>query len=254
VNWNEVVDRVTPHVVKIETPEGHGTGFLCLYNADKSVLGIATAHHVIAHAHRWMEPIRLTQYPSGKSAMLQALATRVIWTAPQNDSALILLSKSEVSELELPEKAIPLMPIEKRLPIGNEVGWLGFPALGESANMICFFSGTISAWQAEKKAYLVDGVAINGCSGGPVVFSTPADGVQIVGAISAYMVNRATGEALPGLAVAQDVSYFNTVAGHIKSIDEARKQQEQQEQEKRQSAPSSSPSTESGEDATSFKA
>ena len=30
--WNTIVDKVEPYVVKIETPSGHGTGFLCLYN------------------------------------------------------------------------------------------------------------------------------------------------------------------------------------------------------------------------------
>jgi hypothetical protein len=28
MNWNEIVDRVTPFIVRIETPDGHGTGFV----------------------------------------------------------------------------------------------------------------------------------------------------------------------------------------------------------------------------------
>jgi hypothetical protein len=39
------------------------------------------------------------------------------------------------------------------------------------------------------------------------IYSTATDGVHIVGTISAYMANRATGEVLPGLSVAQDVSW-----------------------------------------------
>jgi hypothetical protein len=241
VNWSEVVEKVTPHIVKIETPNGHGTGFLCLYNTDGSYVGIATAHHVIDHAHKWLQPIRLTQYPSGKSVVLAATANRAIWLEPQNDSALIIVHRSAVEGIDLPAKALPLLPTDSRLPIGNEVGWLGYPALGSSANTVCFFSGTISAWQDSQKAYLVDGVSINGCSGGPVVFSSPADGVQIVGAISAYIVNRATGESLPGLAVAQDVSYFNDAAVQIRSIDEAVAKQQKQEQEKRLAVPDPTP-------------
>jgi hypothetical protein len=38
--------------------------------------------------------------------------------------------------------------------------------------------------------------------------------------VSAYHVNRATGEALPGLLHARDVSHFHGVAGHVRSIDE----------------------------------
>lgn len=245
VNWNEIVDKVTPHILKIETPGGHGSGFLCLYNHNATYLGIATAHHVIGHATKWLEPVRLTQYPSGKSVLIQASKDRVIWANEQNDSAVMIVPKDHVSALDWPDSVLPLLPIEKRLPIGSEIGWLGYPALGP-ANMVCFFNGIVSAWQDSQNVYLVDGVAINGCSGGPVVCPTSADGVQIVGALSAYIANRATGEALPGLSVAQDVSYFIKVAEHVKTVDDARKQQEQQERERRQAGnnPAPSPSTE----------
>ena len=36
MSWDESIERVTPYIVKIEAPRGHGTGFLCLYNEDKS--------------------------------------------------------------------------------------------------------------------------------------------------------------------------------------------------------------------------
>jgi hypothetical protein len=114
------------------------------------------------------------------------------------------------------------------LPIGVEVGWLGFPAI--VSNTLSFFSGNISARQENRSAYLIDGVAINGVSGGPVLYSTPTEGVQIVGIISAYMANRNRGDALPGLSFAQDVSHFHGVTGQIRSIDEARKKQQQAEQ------------------------
>ena len=86
-----------------------------------------------------------------------------------------------------------------------------------------FFCGNISARQESRKAYLIDGVAINGVSGGPVIHGNEADGIQIVGTVSAYQANRATGEALPGLLIAQDVSHFHDVASTIQSIDEADK-------------------------------
>ena len=94
------------------------------------------------------------------------------------------------------------------------------------------FAGNISARQEWRHAYLIDGVAINGVSGGPVMYSTEAEGVQIVGSISAYVSNRATGETLPGLAIARDVSYLHDTISKIKSLDEASKQKkEQQSQE-----------------------
>jgi len=29
--WNQIVEKIKPYVVKIETPAGSGTGFLSLY-------------------------------------------------------------------------------------------------------------------------------------------------------------------------------------------------------------------------------
>ena len=97
---------------------------------------------------------------------------------------------------------------------------------------MCFFSGCISARREERKAYLIDGVSINGVSGGPVFYSTETDGVEIVGIVSAYKANRATGSSLPGLLIAQDVSHFHGVIQHIKSIDEARKKKQELKEEK----------------------
>lgn len=144
------------------------------------------------------------------------------------DSAVILMP---MGTLKLPQELIPLRPVEHRLSIGVEVGWLGFPAIGRGENTLCFFAGNVSAWQDQRRAYLVDGVAINGTSGGPVLYSTPTDGLQLVGAVSAYIVNRATGEALPGLSVAQDVSHFHEITNQIRSIDEANKKKAKIEQE-----------------------
>lgn len=234
MNWDEVVQKVTPYVVKIETPRGHGTGFLCLMNEDKSLLGIATASHVVTHADAWQEPIRVHHYMSGSTAFLKE-ADRFIFNDKEKDSAVVLVP---VSMLKLPQTLVQLSPIKDRLPIGTDVGWLGYPAV---THTLCFFSGNISAVQQGLHAYLIDGVAINGVSGGPVIYSHPTDGVQIVGSISAYIANRATGEALPGLSVAQDVTHFHAVAASIKSVEEARKKKAEDIVEKQQS--SDQPST-----------
>lgn len=215
MNWNEIVEKVTPHIVKIETPEGHGTGFLCLYNGDKSLCGIATAYHVVQRAHLWQQPIRIAHHSSGGSAFLRE-GERFILIDELNDSAVVIFTSSH---LVLPSEPIPLFPTESPLPIGIEVGWLGYPGI---AQILCFFAGNISARDEMRHAYLIDGVAINGVSGGPVIYSTPTDGIKIIGTISAYMSNRATGEALPGLSIAQDVSHFHATVSHIRSLDEAR--------------------------------
>ncbi|MGA9039743.1 MAG: trypsin-like peptidase domain-containing protein [Terriglobales bacterium] len=225
MNWDAIVEAVTPVVVKIETPSGHGTGFLCLYNEPRTFCGIATAYHVVKHAEQWQEPIRITNYATTTSAFLRE-TDRVIFSEQEKDSAVILIS---TGQLNFPEEPIQLLPTDQRLSLGMEVGWLGYPAMASAT--LCFFAGNVSAWQDFRRAYLIDGVAINGVSGGPVIYASPSDleggtSPLIVGAISAYYANRATGETLPGLSIAQDVSHFHNIITQIKSWDEAEKQKQ----------------------------
>jgi hypothetical protein len=53
MNWDQIVSKITPHIVKIETQTGYGTGFLFLYNEDQTLCGIATALHIVGHADDW---------------------------------------------------------------------------------------------------------------------------------------------------------------------------------------------------------
>ncbi|MEF8708478.1 MAG: serine protease [Candidatus Accumulibacter propinquus] len=229
MNWDQVVKKIAPHVLKIETPTGHGTGFLFLYNDAKTWCGIATAEHVVSHADNWQQPIKIHHPHSGKTVFLKQ-DERVIYRDWKTDSAVILFFKGD---LQIPESPIALLPMGSVIDIGSEVGWLGFPSV--APHDLCFFSGNISARQEYRNAYLVDGVAINGVSGGPVLHLTGTEGVQIVGTVSAYSANRATGEVLPGLAIAQDVSHFHDVANHVHSIDEANKKKQEFESQQQSS-------------------
>jgi hypothetical protein len=215
MNWDNAIKVVTPHVVKIETPTGYGTGFLALYNYDRSWCGIATAAHVVSHADEWQEPIRIRHEASGTVQFLKSEG-RVIYIDYMNDSAIVLFLNSD---LKLPEAVIGLLPTGTPCEIGIDVGWLGYPVI--EASTLCFFAGTVSARQETRRAYLIDGVAINGVSGGPVFHCDSPDVIQIIGSISAYHANRATGEALPGLLRAQDVSHFHQVLQHVQNIDQA---------------------------------
>ena len=237
MNWDQVVQKVTPHIVKIETPTGYGTGFLYLYNADRSWCGIATSAHVVSDADEWQKPIRIRHQSSSDVVFLQS-EQRVIYIDWNTDSAVILFFKGN---LQLPEVPITLFPVASTIGIGVEVGWLGFPAI--ESYTLCFFSGNISARQEFRNAYLIDGVSINGVSGGPVLYLTETEGVQIVGTVSAYQANRATGESLPGLLIAQDVSHFHNVLQHVQSVDEANKKKRDFEEAQKalESEPSEQP-------------
>jgi len=214
MNWEQIVEKVAPYIVKIETPTGSGTGFLCGYNAEKTYCLIATAFHVVKEADEWQQPLKIHNSSFDKQVFLQE-SQRFIFTDYKTDSAVIFCP---CSDLTFPEGLIPLRPMDVPISVGTEVGWLGYP--GIAAYTLCFFSGNISAKQ---DGYLIDGVAINGVSGGPVMYSSATEGIEFVGVITAYHANRLTGSALPGLSVAQDVSHLHGVIQRIKSVDEAKR-------------------------------
>lgn len=228
MGWDEVVDRVSPYLVRIETPECFGTGFLCFYNLDKSWIAIATAAHVVSRADEWQQPIRIRYQDQSQVSFLNT-PDRVIYLNPATDSAVILFPNL----LGFNQDGIPLLPASTDLPIGTSIGWLGYPAI--ASQTLCFFGGTVSAIQrnigsAHVRSYLVDGVAINGVSGGPAIYhNTENKAIFIVGILTAYMANRQRGEVLPGLSVAQDVSHFHSVFKTVRDVDEAQQKKRELE-------------------------
>ena len=218
VDWNTAIETVEPHVVRIMTPRGSGTGFLVSASADGMTCGIATAAHVVAEAHYWEQPIRITHQVSGKTVLLRA-TQRAIFLDEANDTAAVIFGKAD---LPLPALPLSLAPEGKFLKFGNEIGWLGFPAVAPAE--MCFFSGRVSAVRNAGREYLVDGVAINGVSGGPA-FWNGGGKVTLMGVMSAYIANRATGETLPGLTVIQNVDQFHEVSKIFKNVDEAKKKE-----------------------------
>ena len=239
MNWDQIVKKVTPHIVKIETQSGHGSGFLFLYNHDKSWCGIATAAHVLYQADKWKQPIQIFHSESNQTLFLRE-NERVITIDWETDSAVLLFNKGD---FPLPKDLIPLLPTGNPLSIGLEVGWLGFPAI--ESFTLCFFSGIISARKDFRKAYLIDGVAINGVSGGPVLYPAGNEGIKFIGTVNAYKANRVTGEALPGLLIAQDVSHFHNTFNYVRSIDEAN--MKKQEFEKQQLINDKNPAQQAGQ-------
>lgn len=218
ITWSDAIEILEPHVVRISTPRGSGSGFLISNGHKNAVCGIATAAHVVDHAHYWEEPVRIDHVPSGKSLVIRR-DERAIFLDVDRDTAAILFNRGE---LPLPSDPLPLAPKDMFLKVGNEIGWLGFPAI-PAANL-CFFAGTVSAWVRAQSAYLVDGVAINGVSGGPAFYieDVGSDPLVVMGVVSAYMPNRATGEVLPGLSVVRHVEQFHELAPTFASLDQAR--------------------------------
>jgi hypothetical protein len=214
LTWQEAVAIIQPYVVRVSTPTGSGTGFLFAYAINKGIAGVATAAHVINHAHAWEQPIRLQHHDSGKALVLRA-GKRGVLIEEQYDTATIICEKGD---LPLPDDLHELTPEGKVLRVGIEVGWVGFPAVAPES--LCFFSGRISAWLEDQESYLVDGVVINGVSGAPAFHLDPDGKLILVGVVSAYVPNRATGVVLPGLSVVRHVGQMQRVVKDLRSLEE----------------------------------
>lgn len=60
------------------------------------------------------------------------------------------------------------------------------------------------------------------------LFHTRENGsLWLLGIVSAYIPNRATGDVLPGLAVVRDVTQFHKLVKDFKSLDEAKEEEEE---------------------------
>jgi len=216
IAWHMAFEQIAPYVVKIITPQGSGTGFLVAVSGNKHLVGIATATHVLDFAHYWEQPIRIEHAKSGETIFLNN-ADRFVEVNYKRDIASIVIPNGK---LPFPSETLGIIAEDKYIKIGVELGWVGFPAIAQ--NNLCFFSGTVSSWVEEDGFYFVDGVAINGVSGGPA-FCIKDNKVHLIGVVSAYVPNRATGATLPGLCVVRDVQPLNKMITELKSLEEAKK-------------------------------
>lgn len=98
---------------------------------------------------------------------------------------------------------------------------MGFPAL--SPEDLCLFSGRVSCFLENQRAYLVDGVAVNGVSGGPAFHLGLEGSTTLIGVVSAYIPNLAAGRSLPGLCLVRDVKQLHDVVAALKSMEEAKR-------------------------------
>ncbi len=215
MEWYEAVERLRPHVVRIHTPRGQGTGFLVGWSRSTDICGIATAAHVVKDADFWGEPIKLFHPDSGRWLCLDKSKGRGILLEEHVDTAVVVFSKGD---FPLPEPPIELIAEGYVLKQGHEIGWLGFPAV--SSDDLCFFCGNVSHWSYMYRRYLIDGVVIHGVSGGPA-FTRGGDTFHLVGVVSHYIPNLVTGTPMPGLGVVQHVGQLHSSLKTLRSIEEA---------------------------------
>lgn len=220
ISWHECLPKIQPFLFKITTPTGSGTAFQMSYSKNKKLCGIATAYHVISHEHEWGLPIKLTHHNSKNSILLNT-EQRAIYQFPNNDLAFILFEKPD--DIPIKEENLGYIQKSKFMMEGSNIGWYGFPSV--ASNELCFFSGHISCALVATSKYLVDGVAINGISGGPVFYLTTDNDPVILGVISAYISNT-TGET-PGLSLVSSIEPYQDMLFNLKSLDEAKEKAEE---------------------------
>ncbi len=224
-DWAIAVEKLKSYSFKIFTPSGGGTGFLLTVPNPEKICSIATAYHVISHAHQWEEPIKLMYSPTKEPVVLH-VPDRFIFADADKDIALIIFFNLE---FPLPDKELTLTPEDKYMKPGISVGWTGYPVVAPYD--FSFFRGSISCFLQNQGAYLVDGVAINGVSGGPAFCILPKNVIHIIGVITAYIPNRVTGETLPGVCFVSSIHPFYIYMKQVKSLDEAKEKAKQIEEE-----------------------
>jgi hypothetical protein len=212
--WQQAVEAVAPYVIKISTPDHAGTGFLFAFGAGGGICGFATAAHALAHAHLWEQPIRIEIGGTDHVRFVRPQERAIVIDDDTDTAALVILREDSPFPTDLPQ----ITPENTNYRVGVEVGWVGYPGVAAARDVLCFFSGRISAWVPARKAYLVDGVAISGVSGGPVFHVDAQDRPVIMGVVSAYLPNKAAGAPLPGLSLVQHIGELANVVRDLSDL------------------------------------
>ena len=218
--WAEAIGVLAPHCFKVLTPEGSGTGFLITYRKQKALCGVATAYHVVQDANEWEKPIKIVDEATHKTRILKE-KERIIFRDTKADLAVVLFERKD---LTVPDALLAPAPADKFVRPGIEIGWVGYPAVAPET--LSFFSGRVSSFLPSQGAYLVDGVAINGVSGGPAFLAAFLGSgkelrMEVLGVVTAYIPNRATGESLPGVCFIAGIYPIHKMVQAMESFDEA---------------------------------
>src|SRR3954451_22051499 len=119
MEWHEAVDALTPHVVQITSPQSSGTGFMLSRAKTPKLCGIATAAHVVEHAHYWEQPLRIRLTATNEVRLVRA-ADRAILIDSLHDTAVVVFDPKDMS---LPDEPLELIEPGSFLKVGGAVGW-----------------------------------------------------------------------------------------------------------------------------------
>ena len=208
-DWSAIADLVRPQVLRIDQGVGSdwGTAFTH-FGSSGGTRSVLTAHHIITEIGD--KPFRIWQ--GSRALEFSPSEENVLFVHSKEMPRLDVISVTVVNRGLIMPKVQVIDPSEHdQVRVGTEVGWFGFPRLDEVDAGLCFFCGRISNAETHKRIYLIDGISVPGCSGGPV-FMPLADGtIRIIGVLTDYFphtVKERGGRLLPGLVAAVDVSRY----------------------------------------------
>ncbi len=211
--WDQVVDRVSRSVFRLLAGDSAGTCFVVSIAKDRQTSNayavFATAWHVVAELPGTTDDIKLVSF-DGETVFDSAIARFGFFPLGPGVHDTCLIAARTATPVVAPSDLCPILPSDSMLARGAGIGWLGFPGLTDPEP--CFFHGHIAGYSADPPAYFVDGVAVNGVSGGPV-FDNRA---HLIGLVSSYLPNRVDSRTfLPGLL---SVVPINTIRYYLDRV------------------------------------
>ena len=215
--WDEVVDSISKIIFRIYSGDVLGTGFIVGIgeSIDQSInmISIATAWHVVKNLPGSSAEIRLVSADQKISFDSETCSIGFHPLGDEKfDTCLILINTEK--PIFTRKDLMPLFPFDSVIARGGEIAWLGYPGFVEPE--LCFFQGYVSGYLDDPPLYLVDGVAINGVSGGPAFDSR----CHLIGMVSAYLPNRVNERVtLPGLMA---VTPINSIRYFMENVMKAK--------------------------------
>lgn len=211
-SWEEISRRTEKIVFLVELGRTTGTCFAVSISSAKNkkrkIYTFATVWHVIEKLTRSSKPIKLVTADKSKAYEIMPDRYEVFREGPRKLDTGIIEVESEM-DLVSEEDLLPMLDFDEWLPRGADIAAVGFPGLAEEE--FCFFRGVVSGYTKSPPGYLIDGVVLNGVSGGPAVDR----GARIIGLVSSYLPNRVDRHTtLPGLTTLIPISSIRSLIGH----------------------------------------
>lgn len=201
--WERAYKDIQNHTFRLQLDKVSGTGFY-FANAVRSdgskEITIGTAFHVVADTLKDTS-MRIWTL-EGYFDVPYAIWHKDLIVSPDFDLAFFSLPSSSYEYV--PDT--PVMMYIGTLPVGCEIAWCGYPQI--CISRLCLFHGYVSTIIQNQNDYLLDGVAINGISGGPAFILQDDDQSPLVcGLITEYRPNKLDeNTCLPGLTYLRNIN------------------------------------------------